>query len=289
MRRQSTPKSSRSEKRPRSAAAALSVATNPKRSIEERVAALAEAPLPCTQQENLEKILAVLRDTAEPLEVRLAALQALQAGSFSVIAFEDCRPGYIAALREIASDNDPEIRQRVLGILAREKDRFAQEKLLEGLRDGTKALVPPEKALQLLGYDVHAEYYPLAREVVNNPPNPSAKREALRLLGADPAATPLLERVLRDKAEDPEARQVAAAALQAIDPEKLQQQARDILLDNSEPEEMHAFSLTALVHYGDQATLAGDEALRSRVDQIQHETGAPVSHQARQFLAKYDG
>jgi HEAT repeat protein len=285
-----TSKSARSEQRPRSAAAALSVATNPKRSSEERVAAMAEAPLAvCGKQDNLQKILAVLRDNAEPVEVRLAALQALQAASFSVIAFEDCRAPYTAALREIASDDVPEIRLRALEDLALQKDRFAQEKLLEGLRDGTKALVPPEKALQLLGYDVHAEYYPLAREIVDNPPSPSARREALRLLGADPAAAPLFERVLGDKAEAPEVRRIAAAVLQTTRPEKLQQQARDILLDSSEPQEMQALSLTALVQYGDEAALAGDEALRSRVDQLQSEPSEPVSHRARQFLTKYGG
>ena len=56
-------------------------------------------------------------------------------------------------------DPDPELRQRVLGILMREKDGYAQKKLLEGLKNPAKALLPPEKALQLLSYDVHAEAY----------------------------------------------------------------------------------------------------------------------------------
>ena len=36
------------------------------------------------------------------MKVRLAALQALQAASFSVVAFESCRGDYIATLREVA-------------------------------------------------------------------------------------------------------------------------------------------------------------------------------------------
>ena len=72
-----------------------------------------------------------------------------------------------------------------LGILMRDKDGFAQKKLLDGLKDPAKALVPPEKALQLLSYDVHADAYEVARDIVKKPPNDDAKREALRLLAAD--------------------------------------------------------------------------------------------------------
>ena len=60
------------------------------------------------------------------------------------------RGDYIATLRKVATDPDPELRQRVLGMLMRDKDGFAQKKLLDGLKDPAKALVPPEKALQLL-------------------------------------------------------------------------------------------------------------------------------------------
>ncbi len=129
---------------------------------------------------------------------------------------------YIATLRKVADDPDPELRQRVLGILAREKDGFAQKKLLEGLKNPDKALVPPEKALQLLSYDVHAEAYSAARAIVSKPPNDDARREALRLLAADATSAPLFEKLLRDKNELREIRQISASALHALKPEKLQ-------------------------------------------------------------------
>ena len=122
-------------------------------------------------------------------------------------------------LRAVATDADPELRQRVLGLLAREKDGFAEKRLLEGLQQPEKALVPPEKALQLLSYDIHAEAYPVARMIVKNPPNEEAKREALRLLAADASSKPLFERILNDKEETKENRQLSASALQAIAPD----------------------------------------------------------------------
>lgn len=272
----------------RSARAALSVATSARRTVKERVAALAEAPLAvCESDENLQAMLNVLRDKDEPVEVRLAALQSLQAASFSVVAFESCRGDYIATLREVAADPDPELRQRVLATLAREKDGFAQKKLLEGLQNPDKALVPPEKALQLLSYDVHAEAYPLARAIISKPPNAAAKREALRLLAADATAAPVFEKILRDKDESPEMRQISASALQALKPEKLQQHAREMLLDTSEQDEIQATSLTALTQFGDDAAIADDEALLKSVDRMSGEGSTRVKQSARRFLSKH--
>jgi hypothetical protein len=272
----------------RSPRAALSVGTDTRKTDKERVAALAEAPLAvCDSDQNLQSMLTVLRSMGEPVAVRLAALQALQAASFSVIAFESSRGDYIATLREVADDPDPEIRQRVLGLLAREKDGFAQKKLLEGLKNPAKALVPPEKALQLLSYDVHAEAYPLARAIVAKPPSADAKREALRLLAADSGAAPLFEKVLRDKDETAENRQISASALHAIKPEKLQAHAREMLLDKTEYDDIQATSLTALTQFGNSEAVAGDDTLMKRVNRLTDATSTKVKKGARQFIAKY--
>jgi hypothetical protein len=241
----------------------------------------------CENDDNLQAVLNVLRDVDEPAQVRLAALRSLQTASFSVVAFEPCRKDYIATLRKVAEDPDPELRQSALGILAREKDGFAQKKLLEGLQNPEKALVPTEKALQLLSYDVHAEAYPVARAIVSKPPNVTAKREALRLLAADANAAPMFEKILRDKNEAAEIRQISAAALQAIKPEKLQSLAREMLLDTSEQAEIQATCLTALTQFGDDKKVADDDALLERVERLSIEAPAEVKQSAHQFLNKY--
>lgn len=286
-------RSSKSAKKPktaakRSARSALSIATNERRTVKQRVAALTEAPLAvCENDKNLQAALKLLRNKDEPMEVRFAALESLQAATFSLDAFQSCRGDYLATLRKVADDPDPELRQRVLGLLAREKDGFAQKKLLEGLQNPDKALVTPEKALQLLSYDVHAEAYSAARTIVSNPPNEVARREALRLLAADATAAPLFEKILRDKTESPEARQISASALHALQPEKLQAQAREILLDTSEQDDIKATSLTALTQFGDVETVGKDEALLKSVDKLSGEASTEVKQSARQFLSKY--
>jgi hypothetical protein len=265
----------------------MKAATSPHQPVRQRVAAMAEAPLAvCSSDANLQAMLDVLRSTSEPIEVRLAALQSLQAASFSVVAFEACRPDYIATLRQVAEDPDPELRQRVLGILMREKDGAAGRKLLEGLRHPDKALVPPEKALQLLSYDVHTDAYALARDIVSNPPNADARREALRLLAADASSAPLFERILQDKSEDAQVRQISAAALRALEPGKLQTHARRIALDDSESDDVRATSLTALTQMGDRDQPA-DSELMTRVERLSEAPSGNLKQSARRLLAKY--
>ena len=272
----------------RSPRAAFAVATNEKKTTAERAKAFAEAPLATIQSnDSLQASLNVLRDREQPIKVRLAALQSLQAATFSVIEFEPYREDYMATLRELVDDPNDELRQRVLGILARENDGYVQKRLLEGLQEPSKALVPPEKALQLLSYDVHAEAYPVAREIVKDAPNPEAKREALRLLSADANSAPVFEKLLRDKGEDRDIRQMSAAALQAAKPKRFQEQAREMLLDSKEYDDIQATALTALTQFGDEKAVGKDAKLMKRAEQLGNAKSAKVKKTAKRFLSRY--
>ena len=267
---------------------AMTAATDSRRATNERVAAMGNMTQVLEGEgENLEKMLQVLRNPSEPVAVRIAALETIQAASFAVVEFESHRGDYLATLRAVATDPDPELRRRVLGLLAREKDGFALQKLLAGLQQPEKALVPPEKALQLLSYDLHAEAYPIARMIIENPPNEEAKVEALRLLAADASSQPLFERLLRDKDESKEVRQVCASALQSIAPEKLQSHARAMVLDAKEYDDIQATSLTALTQFGDAAKVAKDEKLVARIGSMRKAESSKLKQGARTFLSKY--
>jgi hypothetical protein len=282
-----TAKSAKKQTAKRSLRSLMTIATGVKNTVKQRIAAIAEAPLAVVENEkDMQAMLKVLSNKDEPIAVRLAALQSLQAASFSVVAFESGRADYIATLRKVADDPDPELRQRVLGILMREKDGYAQKKLLDGLKAPAKALLPPEKALQLLSYDVHADAYKVARTIVDKPPNDDARREALRLLAADAKAAPLFEKVLRDKKELRENRQIAASALHALKPELLAKHARAILLDKSDFDDIKATSLTALTQFGG-AEFGKDKTLLDRVGQMKARASAKVKQGARQFLMKF--
>src|SRR5829696_5362353 len=112
----------------------LATATDEKKGLKERVDAMRRAALQVLDSdENYIVVLKVLQDVNEPVEVRQAALQALQAATFRPVEFEPYRGEYKAALRKLVNDPNDGLRQRVLGILARDKDRPTQRKLLAGL------------------------------------------------------------------------------------------------------------------------------------------------------------
>jgi len=273
----------------RSYKSAMAVAVNSNKSVDDRKQALFEVPAAvCENDQNFHSILRILLSEEDPIDVRLSALQSLQAASFSVISFQSCRTDYIAALRKVSTDPNPELRQRALGMLVRDKDGFAKRKLMEGLKDPQKALLPPEKALQLLSYDIHSDAYEIARAMVENPPNELARREALRLLAADGNSAPLFEKILRDQSEPEEIRQISASALNSLKPDKLQSVARDIVLDPSEPEAIRDTSLTALTQFGDAEKLGADEELLRRVNAIKGSSGAKAKKTAGGFLTKYE-
>lgn len=236
---------------------------------------------------GLRQAIATLRNQQETLATRREAMQAIQAASFGNLEYDAVRSDYIAALREVSRDQELELRQSALGLLAREHDGFAQKALLDGLQTPDKALVPPEKALQLLGYDAHAAAYPLARQLLKSASSESVRREALRLLAGDPESAPLLQHVLDNKTEVPGIRRLAAAALHTLNPDKLQNWASKAVLDKSEHEDIVATCLTALHQFGDPKAIASNSPLQKRVAQLQTKAPAKVRTLARQFGEKY--
>ncbi len=257
------------------------------RDREEDAELRAAALNPIVVGQDLDLAIDLLRDSTEPPVVRLAALQGLQANSFRRAAFSPKRPEYLAVLRTIIDEPDASLRQVALEVLAQHKDEYAQRRLLEGLEDSSQALVPPEKAVQLLGYDIHAEHYPILRDMVNNPPSPEAKREAVRLLATDPSSKELLVDVLKDKDERREVRDASASALLALAPAEFEEQAKQIVLDDEEYDDLRATAVTALTHFGDREALSQDTELTRRVEQLRDQSPSnEVTSAAARFLSR---
>ena len=240
------------------------------------------------REESINVLLELLQDKTQPREVRVAALQALQMLAFISPLFMSKRPEFLAALRTIVDDPDGAIRQAALEILAMEKDEYGQRRLNEGLDDPSRALVTPEKAVQLLGQDVHADLYPRLREMIQNPPSPEAREEAVRLLAGDPESRELLVSLLKDKDEDLKIRTFSAVALQSLDPAEFTEQAREIVLDNTEQEPLRLTGLNGLTHFSDPAaSLLGDSIFDERIRQlIETSPSSQLREAAEQYLIR---
>jgi hypothetical protein len=240
--------------------------------------------------ELMDTLLEYLGDIAKPADRRLAVLNLLQEISFRMVGFPAKRPEYLAVLRSIIEDPDSQLRRVAIGILAREKDDYVQRRLIDGLEGKSKALVPAAKAIQFLAYDVHSEYFPLAKRIVEDPPNKGAKVEALRLLAADPSAKDLLIRTLKGRNEKPDVKMAAAVALQTLDPEEFERQARRIVLDDGEDDQLRALALNALTYFGNPAARDEDDELARSVESLNSQSRSrSMKKAAAGYLAKRGG
>jgi hypothetical protein len=270
---------------------ALEVLADPEAPSEQFTAALQAMSLEVNDHpELMDTLLEYLGEAAQPSDRRRAVLNLLQEISFRMVGFPAKRPEYLAVLRSIIEDPDSQLRRVAIGILAREKDDYVQRRLVDGLEGKSKALVPAAKAIQFLAYDVHSEYFPIAKQIVENPPNRGAKVEALRLLAADPSAKDLLVRILGDRNEKPEVKMAAAIALQSLDPEEFERQARRIVLDDDEDDQLRALALNALTYFGNPAARAEDDELARRVEGLNSQSRSrSMKKAAAGYLAKRGG
>ena len=222
---------------------------------EDRMAALIEVSSfdPLSQPSVIKAFLRVLSMPEEPAALRLAALTALQQCSVQSVDFRPYQADFTTALRTATGSDDQVLREQAMDILALSKDPYVQEMLTEGLRNPQTATVAPEKALRMLGYDVHGEYYPLLQDIVEGSRKPQLRRMALRLLAADSGSKDTFAKIAADRDDDPVARSTSAVALQGLAPQEFDSLAKTIVADDDEDDSVRATMLTALAHNPDDA------------------------------------
>ncbi len=261
---------------------------DPARPADERVAAIAAAsPGAVARPGLIDLLLRILRDTQEDPAVRRAALSALQENSFAAAEFGPWAAPWTEALRDVATDDDRALRARALDILALEGDEYAQRLLTDGLRDPRRALVPPAKALRMIGYDVHAEQYELLRDLAANAKQKAVRNQALRLLAADGASKDMFARIAADRDEDATARATAAVALQGLAPDEFAALARDVVQDDDDDDRVRATVITALAHGPGDVDHPTGEKVRALAEAPAPPRAAPASARQLRTSAKH--
>jgi hypothetical protein len=223
--------------------------TNKRYGARRRTDAISRAAVRAVKRPRLmNALIQLLADPDENTDVRQAALSAIEAASFKTVEFRPYAPAYREALRTAATDQDPNLRAQALDILALNRDAYAQQLLADGLRNPREALVRPVDAIRMLGYDVHAGFFPLLRQVVETSKQPTVRRAALRLLAADSGSRALMRRIATDRNEDRNSRATAALALQSLAPRDFARVARTVVLDDDEDDGVRATVISAIAH-----------------------------------------
>jgi hypothetical protein len=199
--------------------------------------------------EKIPALIATLRNAAESTVIRLAALRALRSAMFLGEHFAPFRADFLETLRQLAQQGtDPLLCEGALAVLAAEKDPAAQQQLRRGLQEPQSALVSPATALQLLGFDDHANLAELALDIFNKTADLVVKEAALRILATDAKSQELFTKLLQDKTQPQSLRALSAAGLNFLDPQKFAAVARNIVMDNNDFEDIRATALGALAN-----------------------------------------
>ena len=134
----------------------------------------------------------------------------------------------------------------------------------------------------MLGYDVHAEHYPLLRDIVATSKQPALRRAALRLLAADSGSRALMRRIASDRtrgqgrpAPPPPSR---CSPWLRRDFDRV---ARTVVLDDDEDDDVRATVISAITH---GPTAPGRDVER-KVREIDAAPGGPrqLNRAAREF------
>lgn len=245
--------------------------TNTRFGDKRRLAGIRQAGLLALKKPTLMRLLlTVLEDQTESDSIRLAALHAVQTATFQPMEFERHVTDYVSTLHQVAVDRSAAMRVAALEILALRKDARAHELLIAGLQGQIKPLVPPVKALQFIGYDVHSQVYPLLRDLARNPKSSKlVKRTALRLLAADSDSLDIFRTIVADKNSDKASRMTSVVALQSLAPAEFDRLATAIVLDDNDDGDVRASVITAAA----QASTRSDGRLAQKVREIDSTPG----------------
>ena len=255
-------------------------------STDARVAAIdAAGSTAPARPDVVQALIDVLASSDDDPVVRRAARTMLGQLSFATGAFAPYEADYRNALRVAATDPDRPLAEAALATLAQARDDYAQRIILAGLEDPTRAVVSRQRALRLLGNDLHAAQFPMLRDIATaKAADPVERVTALRLLAADSDSAPLFEQLVGDRSEDVGVRIASATALHNLDPTQFAPTAEGIVLDADDDDDLRAVCLTALAVAPDTPTAQSDPDVLA--DAVQN-APTPPSAELDRAVAQY--
>jgi hypothetical protein len=203
---------------------------------------------PLDKPSAMNALLHVLGDNLDNDSLRLHCLTVLQACAFQTVAFGRYSAQYTDALRAALSAKDARLRERAMDVLALRGDPYAQDLLINGLRDPATAAVPAAQAVRMLGYDTHGEHYEVLRNIAESKDQPELRNLALQALAADTSAAGTFASIAADRDDDPDARATSAVALKSLAPQRFSRLAQRVIADDDDDDSVRATMLTALTH-----------------------------------------
>jgi hypothetical protein len=122
-------------------------------------------------------------------------------------------------------------------------DAGAQQRLIQGLGEPSKAPLPASTAIEILSMAVKSEYYPAVYKVLLETKDETARLAAVRVLGPYKEARPKLIQISVDANEAEPFREAALGALYGADRDNIVTYATPILTDKSAGSRLQAIAI----------------------------------------------
>jgi len=233
-------------------------------------------------------VLRLLKNKNLPGDIRKAAFSCIQSIRFSSPVIASVQTQITDIFKGLVEDKNQKIREDVISYLAQEKDEYVQRKLLEGIHEPAKALLPEEKAIHLLGYDIHAGIYPILRNIVEKSSNNYSRMEAIHILGSEPDAKDLLLKVYNNKKERYGVRKNSLMALKTYHPEEFNRVATSTAVDDQENPNIRAISINALAHSNNESSYNNPD-ITEHLKKIGRKVGSAVLKKALDYYLTNQG
>lgn len=225
----------------------------------------------------LNTCLDLLQDRTNDEALRITAFNVLRGLRFSSGQFAAIRPDYMSVLRTLLDDQNDTLREMAAEDLAMSKDEYVQRRLLAELKSGEEKIVQRAKAIQLLGYDIHAEHFPIVRKILRQETATEVEKvEAVHVLAKDPSSAELLKNFMLDKTQEKEVRLSSASALHAAQPEEFIRTAKEVVLDENEDKDLRIVSLNGMMQHTESDALKTDEEFLEGISNLRMNTTSPA-------------
>jgi hypothetical protein len=266
---------------------ALSIVADTNQDATVRVLALQKISVGAVDNRELINIaLRILPDTTENIAVRKEAFKTLQTLTFSSRELTLMSADFKAALRIMLDDSNRELREGAAESLAQKKDEYVQRRLLDELKNKETKIVSRAKAIQLLGYDIHAEHFPIVREVLKDEKaDETEKIEAIHVLASDSSSRDILRDLMADKKQSKEIRLSSASALHAVNPEDYVNIAKESVLDEKEDADIRANFLNGMRLHIENTSVGNDKQFVRRIESLRMKSSSPqLKEMSRKFV-----
>ncbi|MEO1516145.1 MAG: HEAT repeat domain-containing protein [Bacteroidota bacterium] len=254
-----------------------------------RIAALQRiVPALATNASMTQFMQQAIPNPTEPTDLRIALLEALQTVFFGTPAQQNLKNQYDKALHSAMSDQELKIRQLSLRILSGLGDPAAIDRIREGLQNNSLALIPTTEAIRLLAHQPDPKSQEVVYSLLRQSQETAVQLEAIRMLKRYGPAETLFVQLLQNQEKALEVRRMAAASLHHKDNAAFAQQVKPIIFNEKENQNLRLFCLNALSHHP-STSISQDAAYLSSLQSLAEDHQKPqLKKKARDILQNLD-